>query len=73
VRIQQEFMIRLRLLRQFRETVFQRPMHFAKYRPASRLGTRRIEQRLLRRLRVHHSRIRPLKLREDDQLPMEPG
>jgi hypothetical protein len=43
-------MICLRLLRQFREILFQRPTRFAKYRPASRLGARRIEQRLLRRL-----------------------
>jgi hypothetical protein len=40
----------LRLLRHLRELFFSRPVRYAKFCPAPRFGTRRVEQRLLRRL-----------------------
>ncbi len=41
----------MNFLRQLRKRfVWLRPLRFAKYQPAARLGTRRVEHRLLRRL-----------------------
>ena len=40
-----------RLLDWLAETLGPRPPRFAKYRPAVRLGTRRVEDRLLRRFK----------------------